>query len=469
MNNLKNIDFSAQSAAYENILDDKYKKDNGIFYTDLELANAIVDFLKIPKKSTIIDPCCGTGSFLYSLKSHGYKRVFGCDFDETAVLQCKKLNKMRNVKCIDTLGNSGQQVLKCLNREQFDYVIGNPPYAPISGNTTLEADADFDNIVKEAGNNLFVAALYRAFEICKESGIISVIVPKNLLHIASYKRIREKLLKEKRIISIIELGIHFKAVRGEQIVLTFQNCAANKDDKITFYSYNKGEILKLSSVLQSYYSNEIIVFTSETEVPLYDKLKASYDRLGKICAEVIHRGHDKSSDAVKGNQIRKFGFKNRNVPNKGNQIFIQNIFSAEAGITASFAGNLKSGETVTIVKMESEELCKYVLGLLHSRVCNYFLIRFEFNNSRLTIHTDAKYLNQIPIVVDNIAMDDVVNIVNKMEKVEYMSAEWFELNESLNAIVYDIYKLSEEDRQYIESEMRKISASKWYGKESCPA
>ncbi len=113
--------------------------------------------------------------------------------------------------------------------------------------------------------------------------------------------------------------------------------------------------------------------------------------------------------------------------------------------------------------MENEQLCKYILGLLHSRVCNYFLIRFEFNNSRLTIHTDAKYLNQIPIVVDNIAMEDVIEIVNRMEEVEYMSAEWFELNESLNAIVYDIYKISDEDRKYIEAEMRKISADKWYG------
>jgi len=469
MNNLKNIDFETQSIAHENLLDDKYKKDNGIFYTDLELANSIVKFLKIPKKATIIDPCCGTGSFLYSLKTHGYKRVFGCDFDESTVVQCKKLAKMRNVKCLDTLGNSGQQILQQINRDRFDYVIGNPPYAPINGNTELNADISFCNDVKESGNNLFVAAIYRTFEICKESGIVSVIVPKNLLHISSYKSIREKLLKKKRLISIIELGIHFKTVRGEQIVLTFQNCPASKDDKITFYTYDKGSITRLSSVLQSYYSNEIIVFTSEEEVPIYDKLKASYDNLGKICAEYIHRGHDKSSDAIKGKQIRKFGFKNRNVPNEGNQIFIQNIFSAEAGITASFAGNLKSGETVTIVKMESEELCKYILGLLHSRVCNYFLIRFEFNNSRLTIHTDAKYLNQIPIVVDNIAMDDVINIVNKMEEVEYMSAEWFELNESLNAIVYDIYKLSDKDKQHIENEMRKISASKWYGESVCTA
>lgn len=467
MNNLKNIDFEAQSIAHENLLDDKYKKDNGIFYTDLELANSIVEFLNVPKKATIIDPCCGTGSFLYSLKAYGYKRVFGCDVDESTVVQCKKLAKMRNVKCLDTLGNSGQQILQQINRDRFDYVIGNPPYAPINGNTKLNADISFCNDVKEAGNNLFVAAIYRAFEICKESGIVSVIVPKNLLHISSYKSIREKLLKEKKIISIIELGIHFKTVRGEQIVLTFQNCPSGKDDKISFYTYDKGNITKLSSVLQSYYNNEIIVFTSDEEVPIYDKLKASYDKLGGICAEYIHRGHDKSSDAVKGKQIRKFGFKNRNVPNEGNQIFIQNIFSAEAGITASFAGNLKSGETVTIVKMESEELCKYILGLLHSRVCNYFLIRFEFNNSRLTIHTDAKYLNQIPIVVDNIAMTDVIDIVNKMEEVEYMSAEWFMLNESLNAIVYDIYKLSEKDREYIENEMRKISASKWYGEDVC--
>lgn len=467
MNSLKNVDFETRSIAHENLLDDKYKKDNGIFYTDLELADTIVRFLSIPKKATIIDPCCGTGSFLYSLKTHGYKRVFGCDFEKSTVVQCKKLTRMRNVKCLDTLGNSGQEILQKINRDRFDYVIGNPPYAPINGNTSLNADISFCNDIRESGNNLFVAAIYRAFELCKDSGIVSVIVPKNLLHISSYKNIRKKLLKEKRIISIIELGIHFKTVRGEQIVLTFQNSPAAADDKITFYTYEKGNIERLSSVLQSYYNDEIIVFTNEAEVPIYDKLKASYDKLGKVCAGYIHRGHDKSGDAIKGKQIRKFGFKNRNVPNEGNQIFIQNIFSAEAGITASFAGNLKSGETVTIVKMESEELCKYILGLLHSRVCNYFLIRFEFNNSRLTIHTDAKYLNQIPIVVDNVAMADVVNIVNKMEEVEYMSAEWFELNESLNAIVYDIYKLSKKDKQYIEDEMRKISASKWYGENAC--
>ena len=114
-------------------------------------------------------------------------------------------------------------------------------------------------------------------------------------------------------------------------------------------------------------------------------------------------------------------------------------------------------------------MCKYVLGLLHSRVCNYFLIRFGFNNSRLTIHTDAQYLKGIPIVIDDDAFEKVVSIVNKMETVTYMDDEWYKLNEQLNDIVYKIYELNVNDKNYIEKEMKKISASKWYGKTTCTA
>ena len=71
-------------------------------------------------------------------------------------------------------------------------------------------------------------------------------------------------------------------------------------------------------------------------------------------------------------------------------------------------------------------------------------------------HSDAKYLNDIPIVVDDEAFEQVVDIVNKMEEVEYMDAEWFKLNEELNDIVYEIYQLTVNDKNHIEKEMRKI-------------
>ena len=56
-----------------------------------------------------------------------------------------------------------------------------------------------------------------------------------------------------------------------------------------------------------------------------------------------------------------------------------------------------------------------------------------------------------------------------MENVEYMDDEWYKLNEQLNDIVYNIYELNVNDKNYIEKEMRKISASKWYGQSECTA
>lgn len=463
-----NNTFEEKSITYEKSLDGDFKKNNGIFYTDTELADSIVDFLDIPKKSSILDPCCGTGSFIYTLQSKGYEKVYGCDFDAKTVKKCRELTESKKIRKMDTIGQDGDTVLKKMRHSQFDYIIGNPPYAPLGKNVSIDATADFVSTVKSAGSNLFVAAVYRAFELAKDDGIISLIIPKNLLHISSYKKIRKVLLKEKKIISIIELGIHFKTVRGEQVVLTMKN-SYEENNKIKFYSYNHGKISFMSEVSQDYYDDEIIVFTDNEEVPIYDKLKESYEQLGDVCTDTIKRGRDKSENAIRGKQIRKFGFKDQDVPDDGNQIFIQNIFSAEAGITASFGGNLKPSETVTTIKLKNTKMCKYVLGLLHSRVCNYFLIKFGFNNSRLTIHTDAKYLNGIPIVIDDEAFEKVVDIVNKMETVEYMDDEWYKLNEQLNDIVYNIYELNVNDKNYIEKEMRKISASKWYGQSECTA
>jgi len=468
MSNINNSLFSKNSLKYENSLDEEFKKNNGIFYTDLELANAIIEFLQIPKDASIVDPSCGTGSFLHCLDEKGYTDITGFDFDLKTVRKCKTLIGLEKVYRMDTLGKTGAEILKKAKKKEFDYVVGNPPYAPIGNGVEMISTPEFMNLVKESGNNLFVAAIYRAFEIAKKDGYISFIIPKNLLHISSYKKLRQTLLKNKRLVSVIELGIHFKTVRGEQIVLTFQNSFV-ANNTIKFYQYNKGQISFMSEIPQSYYTDEIIVFTDNNEVPIYNKLKESYGQLGQVCSETIRRGRDKSEEAIRGKQIRKFGFKDVEVPEEGNQIFIQNIFSAEAGITASFGGNLKSSETVTTIRLENTRMCKYILGLLHSRVCNYFLIRFGFNNSRLTIHTDAKYLNEIPIVVDDVAFEKVVDIVNQMESVEYMDEEWFRLNEELNDIVYEIYQLNINDKNHIEKEMRKISASKWYAEDRCLA
>ena len=142
-------------------------------------------------------------------------------------------------------------------------------------------------------------------------------------------------------------------------------------------------------------------------------------------------------------------------------MFIQNIYSAEAGIIASFAGDLEASETVTVFTDDDEKMCRYILGVLHSRLCNYYLLKFCFNSSKLTMHTDAKYLEKLPLVIDNNTFKKIISIVKSLETIEYMSNPWFEMVESLNDLIYDTYKIEEKERAHIEHQMKEIQSQRW--------
>lgn len=141
--------------------------------------------------------------------------------------------------------------------------------------------------------------------------------------------------------------------------------------------------------------------------------------------------------------------------------YLYRIYSAEAGVIASFGGDLLATETVTVLTDGDEKMCRYILGILHSRLCNYYLLKFCFNNSSLTMHTDARYLKKVPLVREEETFNQVINVVRQLEKVEYMSSTWFEFLEALNDIVYKMYKITPAESRYIDSEMKKIQSEKW--------
>lgn len=454
--------YAIKSKEYEKSLDSIYKKENGIFYTDIELSEKIIDFLNIPNTATIMDPCCGTGSFLISAKHLGCPSVYGADIDKGAISVLKKEYGIESTKIINTLANTGQQTLKQFKlKEPVDYVIGNPPYAPIAKDITIDTtDYLFLRKVKDSGSNLYIAALYRAFELAKADGIISYIIPKNFLHVASYGMLRRMLLNEKQIISIIDIGRYFKSVRGEQIILTLKNSFV-KDNNIEIYSYANKEFVKKLEVPQNFYRDEVLLFDSEEDFTIYKALEGTYQKFNDICTGYVGRGKSKNTNAIVGKDIRKFSFKNTPVPKKGNKVFIQNIYSAEAGIIASFAGDLEASETVTIFTDGDEKMCRYILGVLHSRLCNYYLLKFCFNSSSLTMHTDAKYLKKLPLVITDATFSQIISIVKSLETMEYMSDSWFEMVESLNELVYITYGINKTEHTHIDNQMKSIQSQRW--------
>lgn len=454
--------YSKKSKEYEKSLDSVFKKDNGVFYTDIELSQKIINFLNIPTTATIIDPCCGTGSFLVSAKNMGYSSIYGADIDKDAIKFLKKEYDIKNVEVINTLSNSGKEVLNKLTiNNECDYVIGNPPYVPITKDIVIDTnDYLFLRNVKDSGNNLFVGAIYRAFELAKSDGIISYIIPKNLLHVASYNLLRKTILNEKRIVSIIDIGRYFKSVRGEQIILTLQNSFVD-NNIVEMYKYENGEFSKKLGVPQNFYKDEILLFDSKEDFNIYKTLEGTYQKFSDICTGYVGRGKSKEVKAIVGKEIRKFSFKNTEVPRKGNKVFIQNIYSAEAGIIASFAGDLEASETVTVFTDGDEKMCRYIVGVLHSRLCNYYLLKFCFNNSRLTMHTDAKYLKKLPLVIEDDTFLEIISIVKSLETTEYMSDSWFEMVELLNELMHQTYKIGKVEQVHIDTQMKNIQSQRW--------
>ncbi len=453
------------SNVYESSLDAEFKKDNGVFYTDLSLAEKMLLELKLDKSAVILDPCCGAGVFVYAAIKHGYEKVYGIDQDDNAINFCNNNIHGATFTSNDSIGKDAGTTLSLLNLDgKPDLIIGNPPYVPLTSDIILESDYLFRRRVSDSGNNLFIAALMRALDIVKQDGIVSYIIPKNFLHVHSYSLFRRELLKEKSIVSIVDLGAYFKHVRGEQIVLTIKNAKADKNHKIKMKKYSSNRFVTMTSIPQSFYNDTILIFNCSEDFSIYKKLSTSYKTLNDVCNGYVGRGKSTSESAIVGKDIRKFGYKDHKLPTEGNTLFIQNIYSAEAGIIAAFGGNLEASQTVTVFTDGDPKMCHYILGILHSRLCNLFLYKYCYNYSKLTMHTDAKYLKKIPLPSRKLQdqyFEQILELVNRLESDDYMSQAWFNRLEQLNQIIYSAYNITKKESDFIDSEMKKIQSKRW--------
>lgn len=232
------------------------RKKMGIYYTPTHVVDFIVKSTvervlqeRDDGKIKVLDPACGSGSFLikalthlvehnrisnFEDKMHVLKNcIYGVDLDPKAVeiaqlnLLLRILEKRKVLPVLDSnikVGNSlvedpnvderafnWQEEFETPNDGGFDVVIGNPPYInaiqlskTVGKNVKDYWKAKFQSA--KGTYDIYVLFFEQALNLCKEGGYVSFITPNKYLSSPYGTALRELILKNYTLVKVVDLS-----------------------------------------------------------------------------------------------------------------------------------------------------------------------------------------------------------------------------------------------------------------------
>lgn len=222
---------------FELLVPNSDKKINGAFFTPKLITNYIVSETVKTSTQKICDPSCGCGAFLISAAKYIAKQfnkqiidiiehnLFGVDIADYSVRRAKilltllalKNNEDKkeinfNLKTDDSLSADWKKIFN----EQFDIVIGNPPYVKFQDlNDELRKKLYKDWKTLNTGNyNLYFAFFELGISIIKKDGVLSYITPNNYFTSLAALPLRNFLEQNKLIERILDFN-HLKLFEAQ--------------------------------------------------------------------------------------------------------------------------------------------------------------------------------------------------------------------------------------------------------------
>ena len=150
LHNLRQSDFEN----YHEYSEAKKEFEIGQFFTSHEICRQMVELIEPDITDTVLDMCCGMGSFFNHLPNH--HNAYGFDVDEDAVTVAKYLYPDAHIEKCDILQYNPTQ--------KFDVIIGNPPF-----------NLDFDGVLSQ------FYYCQKATKVLKPAGLMMIIVPCSFL------------------------------------------------------------------------------------------------------------------------------------------------------------------------------------------------------------------------------------------------------------------------------------------------
>jgi len=348
----------------------QHRKEMGIYYTptyivDYIVKNTLGELLKKAKpkqvmKIRVLDPACGSGSFLirafdefvnywqkHSPGEFGYFRkieilknnLYGVDLDKQAVeiaqmnLLLKTLYHRERLPMLEHIkqGNSliddpaiagdkafrwKEEFKEAMSEGGFDIVIGNPPYVFARGEKFSEQVKKYyyDNFELASYQlNTYLLFVNQAYKLLNDNGYFGFIIPNTWLTIDTFVGLRKFLLEETcnlRVINIYDKV--FQEANVDNCLLLFKKGKANN---VTLGEFREGKLEIIGKFLPSLFkSNNYIInialAKSKNKMTILDKIKKNSKTLNTFC---IVKAGLKAYETGKGKPVQTDEMKNKRI------------------------------------------------------------------------------------------------------------------------------------------------------------
>lgn len=489
------------------IEDEKYTSDKRKQNkTKLILLNKLNTYREYLLELKVLDPACGSGAFLnealdFLIREHNYideleakltgsslvlsniensileNNLYGVDINEESVEIAKlslwlrtakphrKLNSLNNnIKCGNSLIQDKSiapenafvwenEFPHVFTKGGFDVVIGNPPYV-FGGNEGISdiEKAFFKNTYKTGAGkvNLFTLFIERSYQLLKENGEFSFIIPNTFLRVTSYESSRKFFLENYKFRELIDLGSDvFAGAVTSAIILV-----ASKDSHLNDFEFEVKKGIDGSPVkidINTTINNGYIISSSteKSRKATIEKIKQACIPLGDLAEEMIF-GVVISKNAnelifdtntgnlkpyLEGKDIGSYIIKNSGkfidyqpekihrartpkifeVPEK---LLVQRITGGKRPLKVAYDDQqfyTKESINNIILKKDISYHPKFILALMNSKLINWFYNNAFTNDSSLTVNISKEYLSQIPVKhVENDKQNYIVEHANNI-------------------------------------------------------